>query len=224
MYLRKDIKHFLVNAGALLVLLLFYQKYGFLGWPHLLFVICIQYAVLPLDDWLEGARPFPYYILPLVAYAAFYNPLLTALALVGDVVVNLRAMLHNNSFILERLEGLGNLPIYIMPIAVPFGLGSPTLYLAASLFILFADSFHKIGHQETPNPTLMWGTGVAALLLLAGLFATPTVIFASFLAVILASLVPFYLLKSKLYRWGYSQAWFTVVGFMAFYYYLHFVV
>lgn len=223
-YLKQDLKHFFVNLGITLVILVVYAKFGFLGWPHLLSVIFIHYSVLPLDDWLEKERPFPYYVLPMVAYAAYYFPIITVFALLGDVVVNLRTLTNKNNFALERLEGLGNIPIYVLPLLIPAGLNNPKLYLISSLFILFTDSFHKIGHRETVNKKLMWISGLMLFFLVALLFRTPTITFYALLIATLISLIPFKLIKSNLNSWIYSQAWFGFAAFVGFYYYLYFVI
>lgn len=223
-YLKGDIKHFLVNLGITLTVFIVYAKYGFLGWPHLLSVIFIHYSVLPLDDWLDKDRPFPFYILPLLAFSAYYFPLITVLAILGDLIVNLRAIIKKDNFLLERLEGLGNVPIYVLPLMPLALLNKPSLYLAASLFILFADSFHKIGHRETTHPQLMWTSGLACLFLVSLIFATPTFAFGFLLALTLVSLIPFRLLTKKSSSRVYSQVWFGLAGLIGFYYYLYFVV
>lgn len=187
-------------------------------------VIFIHYSVLPLDDWLDSDRPFPYYVLPPLAFSAYYFPLITVLALLGDLIVNLRAIIKKDNFLLERLEGLGNVPIYVLPLMPLVLLNKPNLYLATSIFILFADSFHKIGHRETTHPKLMWVTGLACLFLVSFIFATPSFVFYSFLATTLLSLVPFIVLKKKSSSRAYSQVWFGLAGFIGFYYYLYFVV
>ncbi len=223
-YLKNDLKHFLVNLGTTITVFVVYTKYGFLGWPHLLSVVFIHYSVLPLDDWLDSDRPFPYYILPLLAFSAYYFPLITALAILGDLIVNLRAIIKKDNFLLERLEGLGNVPIYVLPLMPLALLYKPSLYLATSLFILFADSFHKIGHRETNHPKLMWASGLACLFMVSLIFATPTFAFGFLLAITLLSLVPFITLKKKSSSRAYSQAWFGLAGLIGFYYYLYFVI
>lgn len=223
-FLKRDVRHFLVNPGTIFCLLLFYIRFGFYGWPHLLSVIFIHYSVLPLDDWIERARPFPYYVLPMLAFAVYYFPLVTALALAGDLIVNLRAIVHKDNFILERFEALGDVLIYVLPFTLPIGLNNFRLYAAAVLFILFADSFHKIGHRETVNQKLMWWSGLAAFFLVAYLFATPTLTFVLLFAATLLSLAPFELIRNQLYSWRYSQVWFVFASLVGFYYYLYFVV
>lgn len=125
---------------------------------------------------------------------------------------------------LERLEGLGNVPIYVLPLMPLALLNKPSLYLAASLFILFADSFHKIGHRETVHLKLMWASGLGCLFLVSLLFATPTITFGFLLALTLASLIPFVILKKKSPSRAYSQIWFFLAGLIGFYYYLFFVI
>lgn len=223
-YLKSDLTHYLINLGTTLTVFVVYAKYGFLGWPHLLSVIFIHYSVLPLDDWLDNDRPFPFYVLPLLAFSAYYFPLITALAVLGDLIVNLRAIIKKDNFLLERLEGLGNVPIYILPLMPLALLNKPSLYLAASLFILFAGSFHKIGHRETTHSRLMWLSGLAFLFLVSLIFATPTLTFWALLAVTLVSLIPFKLLTKKSSSRAYSQVWFFLAGLIGFYYYLFFVV
>ncbi|PIS08975.1 hypothetical protein COT75_03875 [Candidatus Beckwithbacteria bacterium CG10_big_fil_rev_8_21_14_0_10_34_10] len=222
--LKNDLRHYLVNSSLTLLVLVFYFKYGFFGWFHLLSVIFIHYSVLTLDDWLEKKRPFPYYVLPLVSFAAYYFPLITVLAMLGDVVANLRSLTGRNNFILERIEGLGNVFIYVIPFTLPVGLNNLKLYVAASFFILFADSFHKIGHREISNSKLMWLSGLTFFLLVSLIFGTPSFLFLTLLTAILLSLLPFKLIKNKFYSWAYSQIWFGFVGLIGFYYYLNFVV
>ena len=159
-YLKSDLKHYLVNIAGTLLALIFYAKFGFYGWHHLVSLICIQYTALALDDWIDDGRPFPYYTLAMLAFAGYFYPLITVLSLAGVLMVNLRVLTKNNAFILERLECLGNIPIAVMPLTLPVGLNNPALYLAATLFILFADSFHKIAHHDTNYPRTMWITGL----------------------------------------------------------------
>ncbi len=59
-YLKKDIQHYIAIFPITLFVFLFYVKYGFYGWTHLLSVLFIQYAGLPIDDWLDEGRPFPF--------------------------------------------------------------------------------------------------------------------------------------------------------------------
>lgn len=219
-FIKKDLKHFLVNIHLTLMTLLFYAKYGFYGWSHLFSVIFIQYSVMPLDDWLDKERPFPYYILPLLSYAIYYYPLITILAIAGDLFVNLRVLLKQNNFFLERLEGIGNVTIYVVPNTLPIGLNNLSLYTASILFTLFADSFHKIGHGETTNPRLMWLTGFVFLTLAVLIFAKANLFTVALGVLILLSLIPFRLIKKRIYAWSYTQAWFGFAGFIAFYYYL----
>lgn len=221
-YLKRDMWHYFVNATLTLLVLVFYWKYGFYGWHHLISVIAIQYSVLPLDGWLEKARPFPYYVVPMLAFAAYHYPLITALALAGDVVVNLRSILKRNSFILEKIESIGNIPIYVMPFTFPIGLNDMSLYLAAFLFLLFMDSFHKIGHKESSNARMAWITGLAFFFAAIFLYATPTPLFVAFASLCLISIIPFKLLEKRKQAWAYSQLWFGFAGFIAFYYYLAF--
>lgn len=223
-YLKSDLTHYLINLGTTLTIFIVYAKYGFLGWPHLLSVIFIHYSVLPLDDWLDKDRPFPFYILPLLAFSAYFFPLITVLAILGDLIVNLRAIIKKDNFLLERLEGLGNVPIYVLPLMPLALLHEPSLYLAASLYLLFADSFHKIGHRETIHPKLMWTSGLTCLFLVSFLFATPTLTFWVLLAVTLISLIHFKLLTKKSSSRTYSQVWFFLAGLIGFYYYLFFVI
>ncbi|HCR80975.1 MAG: hypothetical protein UX28_C0001G0041 [Candidatus Pacebacteria bacterium GW2011_GWA1_46_10] len=223
-YLKTDLKHFLVNLGETAAGFLFYFKFGFYGWAHLTSVLIIQYVVMPFDDWLEHKRPFPTHAALLTGVAFYFYPLVTTLALLGDVVVNLQAILKKQNFWLERLEGLGNIPIYILPFSLPIGLHHWQLYVAAVLFILFADSFHKIGHRETKYTKLMWSTGLLALTLLMIIFATPTITFAVLAVTLLTSLVPFVLLKEKIRSWAYTQVWFGLAGLIGYYYYLFVVV
>lgn len=214
----------MVNIGTTIVVVVFYIKFGFYGWPHLLSIIFIHYSVLPIDDWMEKQRPFPYYTLPMLAFASYYFPLVTILALIGDVIVNLRALIGKDSFIYERLEGIGDVLIYVIPFTLPAGLSNFELYLAATLFILFADSMHKIGHKETKNSKLMWISGLTAFLLVSYIFATPTTAFAVLFLLAALSVLPFKFIKNKVHAWAYSQAWFGFAGFIAFYYYLFYVV
>ena len=219
-YIKKDLKHFLVNISSILLVIIFYAKYGFFGWPHLFTVIFIHYSILPLDDWLERTRPFPIYVLPLIAFTFYFYPVITILALVGDLIANLQALFKRKNFLLERLEGIGNVFVYVLPFTLPAGLNNFRLYLAATLFILFADSFHKIGHRETSNPQLMWATGLFFLSLVSIIFATPTVLFVALLITTVISLIPFRIIKKRSDSYIYSQVWFGLAGFIGFYYYL----
>lgn len=222
-YLKEDIRHFLVNLGESSASFLFYLKFGFYGWEHLLTVLIIQYTIMPFDDWIEGKRTFPYYSLPLVFIAFHFYPLVTFLAGLGEIVVNLQVILKRQNFLLERLEGLGNMAFYILPFTIPVGLHTWQLYVAATLFLVFADSFHKIGHRETKYEDLMWRTAFLSLAVLAIVFYTPTIAFYIALLTLLVSLIPFKTLRKKRPLYNYTQAWFGISGFVAFYYYLFFI-
>lgn len=222
---KEDLRHFLVNSAIFLVPLPFiYAKFGFIGWWHVLTVFSIQYMVLPLDDWIEGNRTFPYYILPFFAFAFYHLPAITLLAVAGDYVTNLRAVLKKKNFWLERIETIGNVPIYLMPLMVPIGLGTPTTYLAGTLFFLFADSFHKIGHNESSNDKLMWWTGLGFLLAVVAIFGQPTWVFVGLFILMLLSLLPFKLMKKGKPLYYYTQGWFGLAAAIAFYYYLFWVI
>lgn len=219
-FVKQDFKHFLVNLHLTLFTLIFYAKYGFYGWQHLLSVIFIQYSIFPLDDWLDHERTFPFYILPFLVYAFYNYPLITVLAMAGNLFANIRVLLKKSNFFLERVEGIGDVPIYVTPNALPIGLNSLSLYIAGTLFILFVDSFHKIGHRETASPKLMWLTGLICALLVAGIFAKPNLVFTGLLGVLLVSLIPFHLINNRVYAWAYTQVWLGFSGLIGFYYYL----
>lgn len=218
-FVEKDLKRLLVNTGVLAGGFLFYLKFGFYGWEHLLTVLCLQYAVFPLDDWLEGQRPFPYHAAALMIIGLCISPFITLSVIAGTLLVNIRVLLKRNTFLLERIEAIGNLFVYILPFILPLQHPLPRVYLAAILFVLFADSFHKIGHRETLHPKAMWATGLLFLGLLAFLFSTATVIFAVLAVMILASLIPFAVLKDEKQAWVYTQVWFGFAGPVAYYYY-----
>lgn len=223
-YIKNDLKHYFVNSPLTMWVFLFYSKYGFYGWPHLLSVIFIHFSIFSLDDWLDMKRPFPYYLLPMLAFSALYYPLITALALCGNLIANLRALTKRNYFVLERLEALGNIPIFVLPFTLPVGLNNFKLYLAAALYLLFADSFHKIGHRETTQPRLMWTSGIVCLIAVVAIFAKPNILFVFFAITTFLSLVPFKIIKNLRFSWTYTQIWFGFIGFVGFYYYLYFVV
>lgn len=99
-----------------------------------------------------------------------------------------------------------------------------SIYPAAALFITLADSFHKIGHRETKHPRREWITSLVCFVLLAILFATPTREFVILVVVILTSLIPFVLVRDAKQSYLYTQFWFGLAGFLAYYYYLFVVL
>lgn len=219
-YIKNDLKHFAVNLGQLATGFLWYIKFGFYGWAHLISAVIIQYTILPIDDWLDDDRPFPYYALLLVMIAFYFYPLITAMAMLGNVLANIQFLLKKESFWLARLESLGSIPIYILPFSIPAGINDWRLYTAATLFVLFADSFHKLGHQETKARKLMWLSGLIFLGLLAFIFATPTITFMISAIIIFISLIPFAKIKDKKTSWAYTQIWFAISSLTASYYFL----
>lgn len=221
-YFKNDIKHYAIIFPITLFVFLFYVKYGFYGWTHLLSVIFIQYAGLPIDDWLDEGRPFPFYVLPMIAFATYFFPLITVLAITGGFLVNLRVLTHKNNFFLERIECLGDVLIYVLPFTLPIGLTNWQMYVAAILYIVFVDSFHKIGHKETSHSKLMWITGLISLTFVSLLFGALNIIFLSLLLTTLLSLLPFVFVKDRLYGWIYTQVWMCSAGLVGFGYYLFF--
>lgn len=218
-YLKSDLRHYLRNAHLTLFVVPFYLKFGFYGWHHLLSLILLQYALIPLDDWLDADRPFPLYVLPMLAVAAYFYPLVTALALLGDIIVNLRVITRSTAFIVERLEGLGNVFAAVTPLTLPVGLHNPELYIAAGLFTLFADSIHKLGDNESTHPKAMWISGLGALGVAGGVFYRPTAFFFVALAGLIISMIPFMIIPAQ-YRKVYARFWFGLSGLIAFSYYL----
>lgn len=225
-YFKEDLRHYVFNIPQSLVVTLFYLKFGFLGWEHLLSLFFIQYFVLPLDDWLDKRRPFPFYVVPMILFSFYFYPLITILALAGALVVNLGAIVKKKNFIVERLEGLGNFPIYALPILIPFGLNDFKFAFSVMLFILFLDSFHKISHRETSSPKLMWITGILFFVLALYNFALPNLIFIGLISVILLSLIPFWIFrkKHKIFSWSYYWIFQYVSIYFGAYYYLNYFV
>lgn len=219
----RDLRHFLVNTGTMIGGFLFYLKFGFYGWPHLIAVVLLWYATLPLDDWIEKERPFPYHAGIITAVVAFFYPLITVSVLFGNLMTNLRSLLKKDTFLLERLEGVGNVFVYVAPFVL-MRPPPPGVYLATTLFVLFADSFHKIGHKETKHVKAMWITGLLSLIFVTARFATSDLLFFTLLALLVISLIPFATLKEKKKSWLYTQVWFGFAGIMAYSYYLFIVL
>jgi len=219
-YLKNDVKHFFINLPLTLIALLFFYKFGFYGWPFFLSLIFIHFSI-SLDDWVEKERPFPYYLIPFIGYAFWNFPLITVLALVvGLAIINLRVFLKRDGFIYERLEGIGNLFIYVVPLTIPIGglsLRFLPAYIGATIYILFVDSFHKLGHKETVYRKWTWIFGLGFLFLYFALF-TANSIYILFLGLILATLIPFKLLEKKrrVYGWAYYQVWESFVAIIGF--------
>jgi len=165
----KDIKHILVNAPLVLPYFLFTRAYG-PGYDPSgatgLFMLCVA-LLLPLDDWLESRRGFPLWLLPVIVLMLFINPVMGLLAVSGYYLVNLRVFLGHDHWLLERVEALGNVPLYVLPLVAPverwdilaFGLGACVAF----------DCFHKLGHWETPWRQKAWVHGLCLMTYLAGL-------------------------------------------------------
>lgn len=219
-FLNRDARHFIVSLGVMSVGFLCYVKFGFYGWKHLILVLLLWYVVLPLDDWFEKERPLPYHAIFIAALIAYFYPLMVVLALLGTGITNLRFLLKKNNFFLEKMESLGNVLVGIAPFILPLHTPPHLIYVAASLFILFADSFHKIGHRETKHIQLTWFTGLFFLLPLLVIFGIPGMTVVIITLVLLASLIPFALLTDKKHSWLYTQIWFGLAGFIGYYYYL----
>ncbi len=165
---------------------------------------------------------FRFYVLPMIAFAAYFFPLITVFAIIGGFLVNLRVLTHKNTFFLERIECLGDVLIYVLPFTLPIGLTNWQIYVAAILYIVFVDSFHKIGHQDTSHSTLMWITGLISLMFVSLLFGALNIIFMSLLFATLLSLLPFVIVKDRFHSWIYTQVWICSVGLVGFGYYLFF--
>ncbi|MFQ5950801.1 MAG: hypothetical protein ACE5KH_01795 [Candidatus Geothermarchaeales archaeon] len=155
LYLKPDLKHLLLNLPLSLVGILFYVRFGFevYGWLHLGLLVSWSLYTYTLDDWIDGKRPFPRYVLPLLAYAAVSYPLYLVLHLAGEVLINLRSILATENVVAEKLEAVGDWLIYI-PIYF-FPLGVDAQFLLGCFVVCFAlDQTHKYGHSETAHPTL----------------------------------------------------------------------
>jgi len=206
----RDLAHFSVNLPLILTVLIpVYVKVGFLGWIHLASVLCIYWSGFLIDDWLEASRRFPLQSIPLVSFSAVSYPIVTGLALVGILLVNIRTMLRLpiastrsggfgrfgrfgpfGGFLLERVEGLGNLLVIFIPVMVPAGLVNTRVMVAAVCIILFIDSFHKIAHGETSSPRLLAATGLVGLAAATLIYAPSTFLF---LPIVLLLTAPFFL-------------------------------
>lgn len=223
-YLKRDVQHFLASIGVLAPNFLFYLKFGFYGWHHFAGVLLAWYAAASLDDWLEKKRSFPFYILIPLGGALYLEPLITLVVLLGNGIANLQAILNRNNFWLERLEGLGNALVFTLPFILPLQTLPFSVYPAVALFLLFADSIHKIGHRETKQPRKLWITSFISMAILAIVFATPTIAFATLVVTLLLSLIPFTRIRDAKQSWLYTQFWFGLAGFLAYYYYLFVVL
>jgi hypothetical protein len=162
-YLRKHFLHFIINSPLVIVVVFFYQTFGFYGWPHLISVILLAYASIPLDEYLDSKQRFPSYIIPMFAFSGIFYPWITLSVIVGCLLINLRALLKSSSFLYERIEGIGMLPLAIFPFILPLSIHDFTAYLPPLLFVLIIDSFHKIAHKESINIEAMWISGVVLI-------------------------------------------------------------
>ncbi len=221
-YVLSDIRHYISNISLTFIALIFYYKFGFYGWHHFISLVFIQYAALALDDWIEKKRPFPYYCLLLLGVGFYFYPILTVITMTGLWLTNLRYLLKREDFILERLEGFGNLP-YALILLQPIGLTDLKTLVSVSLFILFVDSFHKIGHRDTKYPNLMWISAFAIMfldiILWWGNINANLFDLSIFLVLAVLSVVPFRLFQNKptAYGWAYYQYWQAMVAFFGFY-------
>lgn len=218
---KQDLLHILVNLPLSMVCLVYYPKFGFerYGWRHVLFLATLQY-VLPLDNWIDGERGFPYYILPVIALSFWSYPTLFILSLGGTVVVNLREIFGVRGLIYERLEALGNFLILVMPMLVPIMWYAPLSN--AILYVLFMDAFHKIGHRETISQKWTWISGLIFYGAVVILFVRGA-LHLLLCSIATISFIPFYLMRGRprKYTWAYFQLWQVVACWVGFGYLLY---
>jgi hypothetical protein len=187
--------------------------FGFYGWQHLLTGIFLIYSIILLDRFIDQRHKFPWHIIPLIIASLYFLPLITLSVVLGALIINLRILVRSNSFIFERLEGVGMVLIGLLPFVLPLGITDPLMYLGPALFIMGIDSFHKIGHRETTNACLMWITGISFFLIAIVSYA---ILFKPALSemgpVALVTFVPLIGFKiaekkSKFFSWCYYQMW-----------------
>ncbi len=187
----------------------FYQTFGFYGFEHLFSIIFLHFSIVVLDDYIDKKQPFPWYVAPLLVVSAYFYPLVTFLAICGLLLVNLRALIKSDSFIHERIEGLGMIPIGLLPLILPLGITDVHAFIAPIFIILLIDSFHKISHRETKHDRLMWISGMIFLLVFTLIYVTT--VFDLIILVIIAyiPLAGFRILQKKIkkYAFVYYQCW-----------------
>ncbi len=167
-YLAEDIKHLAVNLNLNLITpIIFYVFEGFekYGWSHLAFLIPYAVWIYTLDDAIESRR-FPIYVWPLIAASFILQPFITLFVILGEILINLKAIFRKESFILEQFEGPGNMLIYVAPYIIPLNIWEWKLWLAIMAFVTYINAVgHKIGHMETEKPKLsfIWGIFLATV-------------------------------------------------------------
>ncbi|MEM1524811.1 MAG: hypothetical protein QW618_01585 [Nitrososphaerales archaeon] len=152
----RDMNHLLENLNLNLATpIIFYFIIGFdkFGWSHVLFVACWSIWIYTLDDLIEerSLRGWFYWI-PLIAISFILYPLITILVIIGEFLINLKAIFNKESFILEQFEGLGNYLIYVTPFLIPINVFDLRINLASLLYVMACNQAHKIGHRETKKP------------------------------------------------------------------------
>ena len=106
----------------------------------------LVYLDLLLDDCIEE-RTFRGW--PMLAVSLILYPLITMLVLLGEFLINLKAIFHRESFILEQFEGLANYLIYVTPFLLSIAVFDWKVHLAALLFVSGCNQAHKVMHGET---------------------------------------------------------------------------
>ena len=138
-----------------------------------------------------------------------------------EVIINLKHLLKTDDFKVERLEGIGDVLIYVVPFTLMAGITSLWLYFGIILFVLYADAFHKIGHGETKYPfaSFLWGNAVMVFVgLWWGRWDLPYTW--AFLALTLVGELGFLLFKGR--KHYYNIVWQSIIAPMGFVYLLWF--
>lgn len=220
--LRRDIEHLAENLNLNIgIPLIFYLAFGFerFGLSHLLFLIPYSLWIYCMDDALES-RSFPRHLAPLILLSLAFSPLLTAVVVVGEVLINLKDLLRRESFALELVEGLGNTLIYVAPFYIPLGINDPALWIATIGFVTAVNCFHKIGHRETVSYRLSLVLGYA-LAFASGLYIGLVNLYIWSLLALTGS-VMMYLVYIVRERWFYNHVFqsyivASAIPFVAFY-------
>lgn len=160
-YFKQDLRHIFVNLPLSLIVILFYIRFGFstYGFKHLITLICWSVYIYSLDDWLDGKRPFPVYNVPLIIISFLFYPVITISSLLGLLIINIQMIIHKKNFLLEKIESVGDVLVYIPIYFYPLNVQFPDFYLGTLPIIFVIDQVHKLGHYETSNRKLtLWFT------------------------------------------------------------------
>jgi hypothetical protein len=188
------------------------MKFGFsrYGVFHLVVLICWTIYIYSIDDWLDGDRSFPFYNLPLIAISLMLSPYVTIATIIGLIIINIRKLVNNNSFLLEKFESVGELLIFVPIFFVPLNSTFPNFYIGSLPVIFIIDQIHKLGHKETVNfkLTIVITTIISILIIIqAFIISDDVLLLVLVLSIIILGVIPVLKPIFNKSSWFWFQLW-----------------